>query len=473
MKANDDMKTVAQRKSRVLVVDDDNQVRASIELLLEDGHYDLVSKDSLAGARDALATNSFDLVVTDLRLAGDSGLDVIRYAKEGDATLPVILMTSFSSLESAISALRLGACEYIIKPFNNDEFIHACERALDERKLRRENAVLRRTLRKTRDRRVLIGQHPKILRLMEMVRRVANSDANVLIRGESGTGKELIAQALHFESARADGPLVAVNCGAIPTELVESELFGHVKGAYTGAIATNEGLIREANSGTLFLDEIGDMPLPLQVKFLRVLEDKQVRPVGSREVFGVDVRIVAASNKNLRDAIARGEFREDLFYRLNVIDLNVPALRERAQDIELLAKHFIEKYASKLGKRITGLDREFNDYIRAHDWPGNVRELENLIERAVILADGPVLAFADLADGLTMPQHAPIAVTDNHSPISVEGYIKQVVLQYQDSLSEVELANMLGIGRKALWMRRRRWGMLRQGKAPADVETTK
>ena len=467
------MKTVAQRKSRVLVVDDDNQVRASIELLLEDGHYDLVSKDSLAGAREALATNSFDLVVTDLRLAGDSGLDVIRYAKEGDATLPVILMTSFSSLESAISALRLGACEYIIKPFNNDEFIHACERALDERKLRRENAVLRRTLRKTRDRRVLIGQHPKILRLMEMVRRVANSDANVLIRGESGTGKELIAQALHFESARADGPLVAVNCGAIPTELVESELFGHVKGAYTGAIATNEGLIREANSGTLFLDEIGDMPLPLQVKFLRVLEDKQVRPVGSREVFGVDVRIVAASNKNLRDAIARGEFREDLFYRLNVIDLNVPALRERAQDIELLAKHFIEKYASKLGKRITGLDREFNDYIRAHDWPGNVRELENLIERAVILADGPVLAFADLADGLTMPQHAPIAVTDNHSPISVEGYIKQVVLQYQDSLSEVELANMLGIGRKALWMRRRRWGMLRQGKAPADVETAK
>ena len=472
MKANEDVKAATPRKSRVLVVDDDNQVRASIELLLEDGPYDLVCKDSLAGAREALASHAFDLVVSDLRLGTDSGLDVIRHAKDVDVTLPVILMTSFSSLESAISALRLGACEYIIKPFNNEEFIHACERALDERKLRRENAVLRRTLRKTRERRMLIGKHPKILRLMEMVRRVANSDANVLIRGESGTGKELIAQALHFESSRADGPLVAVNCGAIPTELVESELFGHVKGAYTGAIATSEGLIREANAGTLFLDEIGEMPLPLQVKFLRVLEDKQVRPVGSREVFSVDVRIVAASNKNLRDAIARGEFREDLFYRLNVIDLNVPPLRERAQDIDLLANHFIEKYNTKLGKRITGLDREFSDYVRAHDWPGNVRELENLIERAVILADGTVLAFADLADGLTMPEQAHGAVDDDYSPVSVEGYIKQVVLQYQDSLSEVELANMLGIGRKALWMRRRRWGMLRQGKSPADADAT-
>ena len=472
MKANEDVKAATPRKSRVLVVDDDNQVRASIELLLEDGPYDLVCKDSLAGAREALASHAFDLVVSDLRLGTDSGLDVIRHAKDVDVTLPVILMTSFSSLESAILALRLGACEYIIKPFNNEEFIHACERALDERKLRRENAVLRRTLRKTRERRMLIGKHPKILRLMEMVRRVANSDANVLIRGESGTGKELIAQALHFESSRADGPLVAVNCGAIPTELVESELFGHVKGAYTGAIATSEGLIREANAGTLFLDEIGEMPLPLQVKFLRVLEDKQVRPVGSREVFSVDVRIVAATNKNLRDAIARGEFREDLFYRLNVIDLNVPPLRERAQDIDLLANHFIEKYNTKLGKRITGLDREFSDYVRAHDWPGNVRELENLIERAVILADGTVLAFADLADGLTMPEHAHRAVDDDHSPVSVEGYIKQVVLQYQDSLSEVELANMLGIGRKALWMRRRRWGLLRQGKSPADADAT-
>ena len=406
-------------------------------------------------------------MITDLRLGRDSGLDVIRHSKQADAAVPVILMTSFSSLESAIEALRLGASEYIIKPFNNDEFLHACERALEERKLRHENAVLRRSLRKSRDRKKMVGEHPKILRLMDMVRRVAPSDANVLIRGESGTGKELIAQALHFDSPRADGPLVAVNCGAIPAELVESELFGHVKGAYTGAVAASEGLIREANHGTLFLDEIGDMPLPLQVKFLRVIEDKQVRAVGAREVHRVDVRIVAATNKDLKQAIARGEFREDLYYRLNVIDLHLPRLNERGRDIDLLARHFMELHAAKMGKQITGLDREFTDFIRSYDWPGNVRELENLVERAVILAESPVLSYADLSDGLVTRNTGP-AGSDSENAVSVEGYIKQVVLKFQDQLSEVEIANLLGIGRKALWMRRRRWGLLRQG-AGADA----
>ena len=457
------------RRSEILVVDDDEGIRAGIELLLADTTYTVTYKNSVAEASEAIGSNAYDLVITDLRLGGDSGLDVIRIAKETDQAVPVILMTSFSSMESAIAALRLGASEYIIKPFNNDEFLHACSRALDERKLRQENAVLRRTLRKSRDRKQWIGEHPKIKRVMEMAQRVAASDANVLIRGESGTGKELVAQALHYDSPRSEGPLVVVNCGAIPAELVESELFGHIKGAYTGAVANSEGLIREANNGTLFLDEIGDMPLALQVKFLRVLEDKQVRAVGAREVHRVDVRIVAATNKDLKEAIARGEFREDLFYRLNVLELTVPPLRERGRDVDLLARHFMDRFSTKLGKQITALDREFTDFIRVYDWPGNVRELQNLIERAVILADGDTLVYADLADGLMVGTDAAARTDDIENPLSVEGYIKQVVLKFQNTLSEVELASMLGIGRKALWMRRRRWGMLRQGKTSHET----
>jgi DNA-binding NtrC family response regulator len=458
------MTVLTPRRSELLVVDDDDGVRAGIELLLADSAYVVTYKNSVAAARDAISANSFDLVITDLRLGADSGLDVIRLAKEADSSVPVILMTSFSSMESAIAALRLGASEYIIKPFNNDEFLHACGRALDERRLRQENAVLRRTLRKSRDRKTWVGDHPKIRRVMDIVRRVAPSDANVLIRGESGTGKELVAQALHYDSPRAEGPLVIVNCGAIPAELVESELFGHVKGAYTGAISSSEGLIRDANGGTLFLDEIGDLPLALQVKFLRVLEDKQVRAVGAKEVHRVDVRIVAATNKDLKAAIARGEFREDLFYRLNVLEIAVPPLRERGRDVDLLANHFMEHFSAKLGKQITALDREFTDFIHVYAWPGNVRELQNLIERAVILADGETLVYSDLADALVASITPSERIDNVENPLSVEGYIKQVVLRFQNSLSEVELANMLGIGRKALWMRRRRWGMLRQGK---------
>ena len=460
----------ATRKPEILVVDDDAAIRACIELLLSDGPYEVTYKASVAEARDALGDGAFDLVITDLRLGGDSGLDVIRCAKETDSMVPVILMTSFSSMESAIAALRLGASEYIIKPFNNDEFLHACNRALDERKLRLENAVLRRTLRKSRDRKPMIGEHPKICRVMEMVRKVASSEATVLISGESGTGKELVAQALHYDSPRAEGPLVVVNCGAIPVELVESALFGHVKGAFTGAVANSEGLIREANNGTLFLDEIGDLPLALQVKFLRVLEDRQVRAVGAREVHRVDVRIVAATNKDLKQAIARGEFRSDLYYRLNVLELTVPPLRERGRDIDLLAQYFIDQYATRLGKDISGLDREFTDFIRAYDWPGNVRELQNLIERAVILADGELLVYTDLADGLIAITNTSAHIDPIENPVSVEGYIKQVVIKFQNSLSEVELANMLGIGRKALWMRRRRWGLLRPGRAGQEPD---
>ncbi len=460
----------ALRLPKLLVVDDDEGMRAGIEMLLRDQPYDVTYRASLKEAHEALAGDAFDLVVTDLRLGRDSGLDVIRQSKSTDPAVPVILMTSFSSLESAISALRLGACEYIIKPFANDEFLHAVERALGERRLRQENAVLRRSLRKVRERNPLIGEHASIRRVMDIVRRVAPSDANVLILGESGTGKELVAQALHYDSPRADGPLVTVNCGAIPSELVEAELFGHARGAYTGAVTAGEGLVREAHLGTLFLDEIGEMPLATQVKFLRVLEEKQVRPVGSRETHQVDVRIVAATNKDLKAASERGEFREDLFYRLNVIDLTMPSLRERGRDIDLLADHFVARYAARFGKRVTGMDREFRAFLHAHDWPGNVRELQNLIERAVLLTDQEVLSRTDLDGGRhARAAEAPAEGDDSH-PLSVENYIRQTVLKHQDQYSELELASLLGIGRKALWTRRRRWGLPRQGRPGKEAD---
>ena len=458
------------RRARLLVVDDDAGLRAGVEMLLSDHPYDVTYRESLAGAREALASGTYDLVVTDLRLGRDSGLDVIRQSKATDGSVPVILMTSFSSLESAIEALRLGACEYVIKPFANDEFMHAVSRALSERRLAQENAALRRTLRKSRERKALIGEHPSIRRVIDIVKRVAASDAAVLILGESGTGKELVAQALHFDGPRADGPFVAVNCGAIPAELVESELFGHARGAYTGAVSASEGLMREAHGGTLFLDEVGEMPLATQVKLLRVLEEKQVRPVGSRDVHHVDVRVVAATNKDLKAAVQRGEFREDLFYRLNVIEIRMPALRERGVDVERLAEHFLSVHAARMRMRISGLTPEFREFLRAYDWPGNVRELENVVERAVILAEGDQLLPPEGTE-LRAPQATQAAMDAQPAPVGlleVEEYIRHTVLRYQDQLSEIELARRLGIGRKALWARRRKWGLPRRGRAALD-----
>lgn len=452
---------------RILVVDDEPSIREAVVMLLQGQGYEITEAASLAEGRTAYARGGFDLVVSDLRLGDGTGLELLETIASDASPPPAILMTSYSSVESAVEALRLGAVDYIIKPFDNDELLHSVERAIRERRLNRENAVLKRTLRKVHMRHGLVGESPGLKRVLDLMRRVATSDATVLVTGESGTGKELVAQAIHYASARAEGPFVPVNCGAIPAELIESELFGHAKGAYTGATVATEGLIREAHGGTLFLDEVGELPLALQVKFLRVLQDKRVRPVGGKDSFRVDVRFLAATNKDLKTAVERGEFREDLYYRLNVISIRVPPLRERGDDVELLARHFTAHYAAKLGKRISGFDDEFVRFLRCYDWPGNVRELENLIERAVILADEDRLCYRDLADGLPpVPPERDAGPLAPNEPLPVESYIREVILRYQDTHSEVELANMLGIGRKALWMRRRRWGLPRH---PAPV----
>ena len=382
--------------------------------------------------------------------------------RELDRELPIILMTSYSSVESAVEALRNGAVDYVIKPFNNDDFLHAVERALAERRIRRENALLKRSLRKAWADRRMIGESPGMRRVAELVRKVAPSDANVLIWGESGTGKELVARSIHRASHRADGPFVAINCGAIPAELLESELFGHAKGAFTGATHATEGLIREAHGGTLFLDEIAELPLALQVKLLRVLQDREVRPVGGKQVVHVDVRFVAATNRDLKELMEKGNFREDLFYRLNVINIHVPPLRERGADVRRLAEHFVEVYGRKLGKPMRGIGDDLAAFLASYQWPGNVRELENLIERAVILAESDTLTAKELTETRGASGGRRGAPAGGDRPLSVEAYIQEVVRRFQDRYTETELARALGIGRKALWMRRRQWGLQRK-----------
>jgi len=449
------------RIERILVIDDDIGICECVNWILEQKGYECVVTNTGAAGLVKLQSCEFDLVITDLKLPDMSGLHVIGSIKEMELELPIILMTSFSSVESAIEALKKGAIDYMIKPFHNEDFVFAVERALNERRTHRENTILRRSLRKLLTKNSIIGESEEIKKMLSVIHRIAATDANVLIQGESGTGKELVAQALHFSGNRAEKPFVPVNCGAIPSELLESELFGHTKGAFTGAVTSSEGLIRGASGGTLFLDEITEMPLNIQVKLLRVIQERQVRPVGSSQSYATDTRFVAASNRNLKAEVESGRFRTDLFYRLNVIAIEVPPLRERKKDIEILAQHFLEHYSLKLGNRIQGMRNDFLDFLYKYDWPGNVRELENLIERAVILAESDMLTCNDLPETLlSYPCELP-ALAQTGMPLSIEEYIKEFILNHQDNKTESELAAMLGIGRKALWARRRCWGITR------------
>lgn len=456
----------AVRNERILVIEDDPGVGEAVMLLIARmGCHAELTTDGAAGIARA-KSEPFDLLITDLRLPDIDGLAVIRGVHEAGLDLPMILMTSFSSLDGAIQALRAGAVDYIIKPFDNDALRHSIERALNERRMRRENARLKRDLKKATGASKILGDSAGIRKVLDLISRVADSDANVLIQGESGTGKELVAQAIHDGSSRAQGPFVPINCGAIPGELLESELFGHARGAYTGAVSSSEGLIREAHGGTLFLDEISELAPALQVKLLRVIQEKKVRPLGSKHVYHSDVRFVAATNRDLKQAMQHAEFRADLFYRLNVINIHVPPLRERGADVEILARHFIEQHSKRLGKRIAGMNEDMRRFLYSYRWPGNVRELENLIERSVILADEELLSSKDSLDAVATPEPGAalpeLGEEALEKGLSIEQYIEEFVRRYEAAHSDSELAAMLGIGRKALWVRRNRWGLKRR-----------
>jgi len=391
-------------ETRILVVDNELSMRELLAITLRKEGYDVSAADGGEAAIEALRLEPFDLVITDVRMPKVDGVQVLRTAKELAPETMVIMITAFSSTEIAVEAMKLGAYDYITKPFKLDEIKLIIKNALERKRLREENLFLRKQLETQYRFENIIGKSPKIVELFDTIRKTAGSQATVMIIGESGTGKELVARAIHFNSYRRDKPFVPVNFGAIPDGLMESEMFGHVRGSFTGAVANKLGLFAAADGGTLFLDEITAIPPFLQVKLLRVIQEREIRRVGDTKDIKVDVRLIAASNKDLEAAVADGTLREDLFYRLNVIPIHLPPLRERRQDIPLLATHFIQKFGKELGKEVRGVSPEALALLEQSHWPGNIRELENVIERAIVLGTGDVLTVEALPESLRHPR---------------------------------------------------------------------
>jgi two-component system response regulator PilR (NtrC family) len=388
---------------RVLVVDDEQSMRELLAIMLRQAGYEVSVADGGEAAVEALK-GDFDLVVTDLRMRKVDGLAVLKATKEHSPRTVVLVVTAFASTETAVEAMKLGAYDYVTKPFKLDELKVTIANALERRRLQEENQALKRQLRRERGFENFVGRSPKILDVFETIRKTADSGSTVMITGESGTGKELVAQALHWESSRRHKPFVSVNCGAVPETLMESELFGHVKGAFTGAVASTEGLFASADGGTLFLDEITEIPHTVQVKLLRAIQERQVRRVGDTRDVKIDVRLIAASNRDLGRAVTDGVLREDLFYRLNVIPIHLPPLRDRREDIPLLVAHFITKLAREVGRPVRGVTPEALAVLEQYHWPGNIRELENVIERAIVLGSTELLELEALPPSLRQPR---------------------------------------------------------------------
>jgi two-component system response regulator PilR (NtrC family) len=382
----------------ILIVDDERSMRDFLRIALTRAGHEVVTADSPAAAAAQYRARDFDVVITDLRMQGGSGLDVLDGVKAARPDTQVIVVTAFATTETAIAAMKRGAYDYLTKPFKVDEIGVIIERALEKRTLLRDNLELRAELQKSFRLDRLVGKAPPMQRIFELIKRVAPARTSVLLSGESGTGKELVARALHHLSPRASAAFIAVNCGAIPEALIESELFGHVRGAFTGAVSDREGLFAAADKGTLFLDEIGELGAQMQVKLLRVLQERKVKPVGGSSEEEYDVRVVAASNRDLEAEVERGAFRRDLFYRLNVIELRLPPLRARREDVPLLVDHFVKKHAAALGRHIAGIDSDAMVALVDYDYPGNVRELENIIERAVTLEAGERITRGSLPE---------------------------------------------------------------------------
>jgi len=381
--------------ARILLVDDEPDMLENCSRILSLQGHTCVTAANGRAALVVLEQEHPDLLVTDLKMPEMDGMLLLRHAHDLDPALPVIMLTGFATIESAVAAVREGAFDYLPKSFTVDQLRVAVDRALRHRRLQIENRNLRQQLQQTLGLENVVGRSPAMTQVFELVKKAARSEANILVLGESGTGKELIARAIHANSPRTSGPFVPVDCASLPEQLLESELFGHEKGAFTGAVRTKTGLVEAAHHGTLFLDEIGDLPASLQVKLLRALQERQIRRVGGTGLVDVDVRVVSATNRNLAEAIARGQFREELYYRINVIAIRLPALRERAGDVRLLAHTFLKRYGQG---RMTGMDEAVAEALDRYPWPGNVRELQNVIERACALADGPKATVKDLPE---------------------------------------------------------------------------
>jgi two-component system response regulator PilR (NtrC family) len=430
---------------RVLVVDDERSMQEFLEIFFRREGHEVVAVGDVDSALLAIENDDFDLVISDIQMPERSGLDLLRAGRALAPEAVFVMITAYASTETAIEAMREGAYDYITKPFKVDEIRLTVERALEKKLLRRENQRLKSELRHTRRERSIVGNSAAIQRVFDLVDQVAETKTNVLISGESGTGKELVARAIHDRSQRSDAPFVAINCGAIPENLLESELFGHVKGAFTGAVQNKAGLFEAASKGTLFLDEIGELTPALQVKLLRALQEKRIRRVGGTRDEAVDVRIVAATNQDLEKQVAAGHFREDLYYRLNVIQVTLPPLRERVDDIPLLALHFVEKYARELDRDVTGISDGALERLCAYLFPGNVRELENVIERAVALTRAETIGVEALPPNVLRPPQAPQVSRITNEGVDLEG----LMASYEKGLLTEALEKSGGVKKRA------------------------
>jgi len=469
---------------KILIVEDETVIRTALRRLLERNNYQVSESGSVQEAESAHDLDEFDLIISDLRLPGAPGTDLIR--KAGD--VPVLIMTSYASLRSAVDSMRMGAVDYIAKPFDHGDMISAVQRIIADHPAPRQAQYKNGTDGKAKPAGVsgIIGNCPAMHTLFEYIRKVAPTDSTVLVLGETGTGKEIVARSVHNHSMRADKILISVNCAAIPDTLIESELFGYEKGAFTGANASRMGLIEAADGGTLFLDEIGELPMEAQARLLRFIQEGEIRRIGSVHSRKVNVRLICATHRNLQALSAEGEFRQDLFYRINVLQLSLPPLRERGKDILQLAESMLQSQTKRLGKTAMHLSPRAIQAITTYQWPGNVRELEHAIERAVILSDGDEIDNEALGidlelvninrirgqQGIVQPSRKPSNNSDPQEDLSLEDYFQRFVMEHQDSMSETELAQKLGVSRKCLWERRQRLGIPRK-RASGSNETRK
>jgi DNA-binding NtrC family response regulator len=438
---------------KVLVVDDDLEMCGLLsDVLRREGFFVTTTGDSLEASK-ILKREEFDVLVTDLKMKGLKGLDLLEGVNKVAPMTPVIIITAFGTIESAIKAMKMGAYDYITKPFQMDEIVLTVRKALENRLLKKEVIRLRKEVESRYDFHQLIGKSPSMQKIYDLIERISDSSSNVLITGESGTGKELVAKAIHFNGVRKEGPFVAINCAAIPETLLESELFGYKKGAFTDAKSDKKGLIFEANEGTLFLDEITEMPLTLQAKLLRVIEEREVRPLGDTNSYPIDVRIISTSNRDIVSSIQQGRFREDLYYRLKVIDIELPPLRDRREDIPLLVQHFVNKFSQGLKKTISGVSEEALKIFLNYSWPGNVRELENVIQRAITLSQQEFILPEDLPATVIQTTDKKLvekALEENFTLDELEKeYIKRVLIETAGNKSRA--AEILGLDRKTLY----------------------
>jgi DNA-binding NtrC family response regulator len=444
---------------RILIVEDEPTLRESLKRVFLRESYEVETAAQAEAALHHFEEGAYDLIITDILLPGMDGIEFLQSVKKQAPDQIVIIMTAYASIETAVGALRAGAHDYILKPIIHDEIKRIVRIALNERSLRAENLLLKKQIDERYDFENILGQSPAIQALIDQVKKIADSRSNVLVLGETGTGKELFTRAIHFNSSRRNRPFVPINCSAIPGTLLESELFGYVKGAFTGATRTKRGLFEEGDGGTVFLDEIADLDFPLQAKLLRVIDDHEIRPLGSTQSRKVDIRFITATNKDINQAVKEGSLREDLYYRLNVVTFHLPPLRERKEDILLLARQFVKKYAQELGKTVRDIHASAVKVLMEYRWPGNVRELQNIMERAVLIAEGMEISPENLPEGLKKTETVLLAALDQS--LSIENYTKEFIKTYQSSLNEQQLSEKLGITRKSLWEKRKRWGLER------------